>query len=273
MSGTAGSDPCAAADTHVLIDFAAGDPERVTSLKWIESALLTTGNLVAEGGTGACSDALEYFGQAYGAEATLPAPVVAGHVASLARCAYDATITGATADCAAAAQFPVTTQYHWYSGVRANEVRVTRTFKLNGTPSYPQSILRAYVPRLPLGQFSDVIYPNQANTAITSGSIAGCSVDCLVSVGATWSGRWFADVDSTSGRAMIVLRDAGSTQPAQLAGNNDGYSGSNLTSFQLYAVDGWPSTLTETEYLCFADLTTWPKADRDMAKLPAGCGP
>ena len=256
-----------------MIDFAANDPERVTSLKWIETPSLTTGNLAAQGGAGACSDPIEYFGQAYGAEGTLPAPVVAGHVATLVRCAYDATITGAAADCTAAAQYPVTTQYHWYSGAQANQVRVTRTFKLTGTPSYPQGILRAYVARLPVGAFSDIIYPNQANTAITTSSILSCASDCLVNVGATWSGRWFADVDSSSGRAMIVLRDASATQPARLAGNNDGFSGSNLTSFQLYTIDSWPSTLTETEYLCFANLTTWPQADRDLAKLPAGCGP
>jgi hypothetical protein len=48
---------------------------------------------------------------------------------------------------------------------------------------------------------------------------------------------------------------------------------SHLTSLQLYAVDGWPATLTETECLCFADLTTWPQTDCDIAKLPAGRSP
>jgi hypothetical protein len=256
-----------------LIDFAETNPERVVSLKWIQSPALTTENLAAEGGTPVCGDPLEYFGQAYGAEATLPAPVVSGHLATLVRCGYDAVITGGAVDCSGAAQYPVATQYHWYSGAQADQVRVTRSFQLNGTPSYPQSILRAYVPRLPASAFSSIIYPNQANTAITTSSIINCASDCLISVGTTWSGRWFADLDPATGRAMIVLRDASATIPARLAGNHDGLSNSNLTSFQLYAIDAWPSTLTETEYLCFADLTTWPQADRDLAKLPAGCGP
>lgn len=275
-AGAAGSpDPCATTGSHVIVAFDATDPERVTNLQWIENASLTTANLVAQGGPLSCGDPIEYFGQAYGAEAQLPAPIVAGHVATLVGCGFDATITAAATDCSAAAQFPVTTKYHLYTGAQADQLRVTRSFaNLNaGPPNYGQGILRAYVPRLPVGQFPSVIYPNQSNTAITTISIAGCGTDCLVAVGPNWSGRWFADVDPASGRAMVVLRDPAMTLPARLAGNNDGFSGSNLTSFLLSAIDGWPQPLTEIEYLCFEDLTTWPQADRDIAKLPTGCGP
>ena len=56
--------------------------------------------------------------------------------------------------------------------------------------------------------------------------------------------------------------------------NNDGNSGSNLSSFVIVQpAGGWKAPLTEVEYLCFEDLTSWPQAERDAAQLPAGCGP
>ena len=277
-AGAAGTGCDATADgSRIVIAFDASDAERVTNLQWTDSAAVPTPNLAAAGGTLKCNDPLEFFGQAYGAEATLPAPVVAGDLATLVRCGFDATITSAPTDCGGVAQFPVTTEYHLYAGVRASQLRVTRTFGFGATAAvFSQTILRPYVPRLPLSAFSSVIYPNQAGTAVTVANPApgACPSDCIVPTGTTWSGRWYADVDPTSGQAMIVLRDPALTSAVSLAINNDGLSGSNLSSFMLLAPSGgWLQPVTEIEYLCFADLTSWPQAARDSATLPAGCGP
>ena len=38
---------------------------------------------------------------------------------------------------------------------------------------------------------------------------------------------------------------------------------------------GWKANITETEFLCFYDTTTWPLSHRQAGKavtLPAGCG-
>jgi hypothetical protein len=261
--------------SRIQIEFDPADAERVTNLRWTDSASSTTANLAAAGGSLTCNDPLEFFGQAYGAEGTLPAPIVAGNRATLVRCGFDATITSAANDCTGASQFPVVTEYHAYAGVRANELRVTRTFGFGQANAvFPQAILRAYVPRLPVATFSSVIYPNQAANAVTVGSPGGCPTDCIVPTGTTWNGRWYADVDPTSGRAMIVVRDSTLTSAVNLALNNDSLSASNLSAFMLLApVRGFTQPVTEIEYLCFADLSSWPQADRDSAQLPAGCGP
>ena len=88
----------------------------------------------------------------------------------------------------------------------------------------------------------------------------------------TWNGRWFADI-AASGYAIIVLRDPSMTSPVDLTVNFDSSSSSNLASFVLVQpTAGWQAPITEIEYLCFADLTTWPQSQRNAAVLPAGCG-
>jgi hypothetical protein len=95
----------------------------------------------------------------------------------------------------------------------------------------------------------------------------------LTPVGASWNGKWFADLGA-NGLAMIVLRDPSMTTPVNLTVNWDSYSTSNLASFVLVQPqEGWKAPVTEVEYVCFADLTSWPQATRDLAQLPAWCGP
>jgi hypothetical protein len=103
---------------------------------------------------------------------------------------------------------------------------------------------------------------------------SSCGGDCIVPTGASWNGKWFADVDPTSGLALIVVRDPSLTSAVDLTVNTDASSGSNLASFVLVQpAAGWKAPVTEIEYLCFADLTSWPQTARDAAQLPAGCGP
>jgi hypothetical protein len=152
-------------------------------------------------------------------------------------------------------------------------VRITRTIGFDATtPTYSGIGIRPYVPRPPVSMFTTVIYPNAAGTATTS--TGTCFSDCFTGVRATWNGQWFADIAPTSGLAMIVLRDPSMTSPAEFTVNNDSASGSNLSSFVLLQpTGGWKAPITEIEYLCFADLTSWPQAQRDSATLPTGCVP
>jgi hypothetical protein len=269
--------------TRVLFTFDSNDPEFVSGVAWAgSSADATPANWSAYGGPAHCTDPQEFFGQAYGApEGSEPNLVVGGHLATLSSVSTCdstvTTITSAPADCTSAAQLPVTTNFFFYGGARADEVKIARTFGFDGsdaaTPVYSATGLRPYVPRVLLSVFPTVIYPNQAGTAVTSVSASSCAGDCFTSQGSTWSGSWFADI-SASGYAMIVLRDPSMTSPVDLTVNWDEYSESNLASFVLLEpTPGWQSPITEVEYLCFADLTTWPQSQRDAAVLPAGCGP
>lgn len=270
---------CATPSTgNITIAFAAANPEHVTTLAWKTSAGTLSPNVVGEGGPAHCTDPQEFFGQSYGApEGTYPIPVVGGNLATLATCGPDITITSAPMTCEnPAPQLPVTTQYHFYSDTRANEMRVTRSFGFDATTSvFAGTVgLRPYVPRVSLSGLATVIYPNQAGTAVTSTPATNCGGDCFAPVGASWNGKWFADVDATSGLALIVLRDPAMTSEVQLTINYDSYSNANLSSFVLVQpAAGWKTAITETEYLCFADLTSWPQAQRDAAVLPANCTP
>jgi hypothetical protein len=275
--------PCesSTAATHVLLTFDSNDPEFVSSVEWIDSTGTTTTNWSAYGGPSHCTDPQEFFGQAYAApESTDPLPVVGGHLATLdtaSTCdATTSTITSGPLDCTDAAQLPVTTTYNLYGGARADEVKITRSFGFDGSdaavPVYSGTGLRPYVPRVTLATFANVIYPNQAATAVTTVAASSCPGDCLTPQGATWNGKWFADI-AASGYAIIVLRDPAMTSPVDLTVNWDSYSESNLASFVLVQpVAGWQSPITEVEYLCFADLTTWPQTQRDAAVLPTWCG-
>jgi hypothetical protein len=268
---------CADVQSRIMIVFDTTDPERVKSLQWVDSAAVTTPNVATQGGPAHCTDPQEFFGQSYGApEGTLPYPVVGGNLATLTRCGADTTITSAAQDCTQVAQMPVTTQYHFYGGAQASEVRITRTVGFDAnTPVYANTVgLRPYVPRVALSGLNTVIYPNQANTAVASTPATNCGGDCFVATGTTWNGKWFADIDPTSHLALIVLRDPSMTSPVDLTINYDSYSSSNLASFVLLQPAlGWKAPVTEVEYLCFADLTSWPQSARDAAQLPAGCGP
>jgi len=280
-AGAAGapSTACGAPSTgNITIAFAAADAEHVTKLQWKTSSGALSPTVIGEGGPAHCADPQEFFGQSYGApEGTQPLPVVGGNLATLATCGSDITITSAAMTCEnPAPQQAVTTQYHFYGDARKNEMRVTRTFAFDSsTQVYVGTTgLRPYVPRVALGVLPNVIYPNQTGTAVTTVPATNCGGDCFVPVGASWSGKWFADVDPTSGLALIVLRDPAMTSAVDLTVNYDAYSNANLASFVLLQpAEGWKTTISETEYLCFADLTTWPQTQRDAAVLPAGCGP
>jgi hypothetical protein len=279
LGGEAGSS-CQSATTggRIKIAFDSSNAERVTLLEWTDSTSTLTPNLIGQGGPLYCNDPIEFFGQSYGSpEGTPPGPVVAGGLSTLVQCGLEASVSSAARSCnpAATAQTPVTTKYHFYSDSRASQMRVTRTIGFDlATRIFGDIGLRPFVPRVSLAALPTVIYPNQAGNGVTTLAASSCGDDCITPTGTTWNGKWFADVNTTSGLALIVLRDASLTSAVSLTVNYDAYSSSNLASFVvLQPSSGWKAPLTEIEYLCFADLSSWPQSQRDLAQLPPDCGP
>jgi len=282
FSGPAGASAGRITNAHVLkstrltVTLDSLDPERVIGLTWKDSNGTRTANLIAEGGGGACGDPLEFFGQSYGApEGTPPGPVVAGHRAKFSGTKTAGTVTGKPKDCLGNPEMPVTTAWTMFTGTQASEAKISRTLGFDKTTGMFNDVgVRPYVPRLHVGDFVNVIYPNGAGTAVTTVNAGSCGGDCLIGVDANWNGKWFADVDPANGYAMIVRRDPTMKSPVDMTINNDSLSASNLSSFVLLQpANGWNKPVTEVEYLCFEDLTSWPQSKRDHAKLPAGCGP
>jgi hypothetical protein len=269
--------PCLAkGSSRITMELDADNAEWVTNLQWLDSANTLIPNVAAFGGSSTCGDPPEFFGEAYGApEGKTPNVVVAGSRSHATGCGLDINITNlGVKDCSNADQTLTTTAYHFYEGTKVNQLRVTRTIGFGAaSPSVNDGDLRVWQPRVGLSTWGNVIYPNAAGTAVTPVAAASCPGDCPIATGATWNGQWFADL-TADGHAIIVRRDPAMTAPVSLTVNYDSYSNANLASFVAVKPEaGWAAPITEVEYLCFADLTSWPQTDRDAAVLPAWCGP
>ena len=273
-SGDVVCDPPSTLGSRITIAFDTTNAERVTNLQWLDSSNATTANVAASGGPVVCGDPQEFFGASYGAaEGSTPYPVIQGSRSAALACASDVTITSAPTNCNDQPQIPTTTQYHLYDGAKASQMRVTRTLGFDAnSPQYSGIGVRVWESRVPLSVLPKVIIPDDKGATTTVNALS-CGGDCFTPVGATWNGKWFAKTGD-SGLAMIVVRDPSVTSPVDLTVNYDSYSNANIASFVvLQPQGGWKAPITEIEYVCFADLTSWPQTDRDAAKLPAGCGP
>lgn len=265
------------AGSRITLGFDANNAEWVNNLKWLDSTNTLTANLSASGGSGLCSEPTEFFGQAYGApEGTTPLIVYAGSRATSTSCGLDVTLVSTPNNCGGTAQLQWQTEYHFYGGAKADQLRVTRTFPFDETTPKFSGSLRPWQPRVKLTSFAQTIYPKGDGSGITTTNLNSCPGDCITPTGVLanqWTGEWFADI-TASGLALIVRRDPSMASPVSLTVNYDSFSNSNLSSFVLVQpADGWKAPITEVEYLCMADLTTWPQAQRDAAQLPAFCGP
>ena len=70
----------------------------------------------------------------------------------------------------------------------------------------------------------------------------------------------------------MIIRSAMSNLPAELLLDHDGYSNSNATSVLLPAPSAkWSGKITEIQYACFFDPTTWTAKARAAGRLPIGC--
>lgn len=272
----AGGAACATPQTgRITIGFNANNAEWVTNLQWLDSANNLISNVAASGGSSTCGDPPEFFGEAYGApEGTTPLIVVAGSRSTSVACGTDIDIDSNAVSCSNVAQIPTHTEYHFYEGAKASQMRVTRTIGFDAnTPVFTNTGLRVWQPRVVLATWKNVIYPNAAGTAVTTKAALSCPGDCILPADVNWNGQWFADL-ADDGHAIIVRRDPSMTSPVSLTVNYDSYSSANLSSFiVLQPQNGWKAPITEVEYLCFADLTSWPQAERDAATLPTWCGP
>jgi hypothetical protein len=256
---------------RLQLDFgdAGADVERLDSLRWITSLGVLTPNLAVSDGAGGCDSpaASRFWGEA-GSVAGAPQPVGSGSTGTWAApsgrtvqidssrpllCTSDGTVT------------PVRTRYTFFNvGDGAGRIRVQRTFAFSAsTPSYATPSMRAFVPRLALATYSNVIHPNAAGSALVSEAPTAPATPA-----ASWNGTWFAIDDPISHAGVVVLRDPASTNPAQLMLEGDPAASSAIDLIK--PAGGWKAPVTETEWLCPYDATSWP-LPRSPAVLPSGC--
>lgn len=170
---------------------------------------------------------------------------------------------------------PVTTTYTFFgSGPHVNEIKLVRKvpFSTHHYANASQEGLRIYVPRLPVGAYNQVLYPDSTGKLVVSGVCDNCTP-----LGSSaWGGAWFADNSPAANSGVLVLRAATDQAGAELQIDEDLNSGSNNTAIDLpQPAGGWTNSIAETEFLCFYDSTTWPLSERQPGKavtLPAGCG-
>ncbi len=268
------------------LDFANStfEPERVDSVKWRGSAGTLGPNLVANGGTG-CNGAgiREFWGQSYGdTDFATPNPVVSGVIGTWSPVSgrtlelNTSTPTACSGDTVAT---PVRTRYSFYdTGSTADMIRVERRWSFSAAnPTYNGVGMRAYTPRLPSGTYNQVVHPNEAGTALVTDGL-GCNGGC--GTGAAdddWNGTWLAFNSAASNAGVVVLRDPSNATTAsgvRLVRDSDGFSGSNNSGVSiLRTASNQKAPLTEVEYLCFYDVTSWPLANRSATQLPPGCEP
>ena len=257
------------------------DPERIDSIKWTDSSGTRTANLAAEGG-GSCGDVREWWGESYGTVIGQPPFLVAGGSTGTWSSPSPNEVqiqSGSSPDptCSTTRpQIPITTAYTFYdSGPGVNEIRVERRVPFDTHPlSLPGGAgLRVYVPRLPIGVYNTLLYPDAHGDAT---SAAVCD-DCAPVGADVWGGGWFADNSSATNSGVLVLRDRSDQPGAELEPDRDTISAANNTSIVVpQPTGGWTTAIVEVEYLCFYDATTWPIDDRQAghpATLPSGCGP
>ena len=131
--------------------------------------------------------------------------------------------------------------------------------------------MRAYVPRLSVGTYNQEIYPKDDGSLFAEGI---CNVCIRTGSGVNdWNQTWVAINSAATDAGLLILRDPGNASPASLTLDYDSSSGSNNTGISLDRPlpNGWLAPLTETEYLCFYDATSWPPAERSATRLPDGC--
>ena len=255
------------------------DKDRVNSISWINSAGVNTGNLAANFSGVSCGDLSFSWGDSYAATYGVDLYTIFGGVVSQWKheepgLSGIARTTGEPS-CGYTWAAVVTTGYKLYtSSSLANALRVERNFHF--LPNAPNEIsdLRAYVPRMPFIPYRTVLYPG-TDGLVHSYDSGQCVYPCQLS---GWSGTWFAD-DDGHGDGLVVVRDRSSTWPAVIVVDNDDggplgndATGANATSISLVQpAGGFTGEITEAEWLCFYDRTSWPATARNAGQLPTGC--
>jgi hypothetical protein len=148
-----------------------------------------------------------------------------------------------------------------------NEFRVSRTINFTpSTPIYASPGVRFYMPYVS-ENFFIALYPS-TDGAIKAVDSSQCILVCVVT---DWTGQWFAD-DADGDGGMMVIRDPSSTAPAELVIAFEEESQENLTSIALLQpTNGFKAPVTETEWVCFYDRSTWSFDAQQSGELPQGC--
>lgn len=265
---------------RIAITFHADGPQQtadiVDSVTWVKSDRTTTSNLAmqSDGSLTHCGEPGEFFGQSYGDSEGSGLRMVTEAASS------EWTSKSATSGVSRISSPPPSIQCGELSGrttttytlgvskAAISEMKITRVFKFDAVGAQQKEGLRAYVPRVDRQKYSTVLYPDKAGS-VQIADFAHCARACPID---DWNGVWVADEDD-QGNGIVLIRDTSSKWPAEIAVDYDTGSSSNATSILLMLpATGWTGTLTETEWLCFYDATSWPKAQRDTGnQLPAGC--
>jgi len=260
--------------------FETANLDRLDEVVWTGGrGLLATTNFVAEfGDFPGASDPEDFFGEALGVplspvnRADDPFVIDNGY-ASVASHQTTTTLTTTTTGLdyrGNATNAPTaSTNYTVYPAgdPNQNEFRVSRTINFTpSTPLYPSAGVRFYIPYVS-SMFFMVIYPSTDGT-MKQVEVSRCNLVCIIP---DWTGQWFAD-DADGDGGMMVIRDPSSTAPAQLVIGSEGESQENLTAIAvLQPSNGFTAPVTETEWVCFYDGSTWSSEDQRAGNLPQGC--
>lgn len=248
-----------------------GNVEWVKSVEWRSSALGVFGSNLATYGGGACGDPTEFWAESYpNQDGTGPAPVVAGQRGSWTAVSNRTAVIQSSSPCAGSEpEIPVRTRYTFFDeGPAANAVRMERriSFAPNQKPTAVAQGMRFYDPRLPAGTYNQEIFPNEAGTALNTIGDGGPAAN------GDWNETWMAVDSSTTHAGMVIFHVPDGAHPASVTSDNDSASGSNNSGVTLDTPAlGWIEPVTEVEYFCFYDATTWPVLTRSPTNLPEGC--
>jgi hypothetical protein len=125
--------------------------------------------------------------------------------------------------------------------------------------------MRAYVPEMPKA-YSQVLHPDATGaTLVTTDSTSSGASSAVTD----WNHSWLAINNPSTNAGVLILRDS-ATANAQILLEDDGNADSSAVDL-LKPVGGWMQAVTETEWLCFYDATSWPVMSRSASSLPAGC--
>lgn len=238
------------------------NPEEILFLSWNGSPNLTNSSPHLEYPCGGDS---EFFGNSWGDNPGYVSPVGWGTTGQWsARGSTRVSIDSSASGCYGTSGIPVATRYQFFpQGVTQDQFLVQRKFSFGSTPF--DYTFRPYIPRLHVGNFHTILYPDATGTNLVIVEDAGvCGYGCTVT---DWNASWFALLDPESESGMIV-RHVPSSYRAVLWIDTDGYSLTTSTAVALVPpAGGFTGTVIENERLCFFDSSSWTPS----LELPTGC--
>lgn len=248
-----------------------GNVERLDSVRWRDSGSTLTGNLAANSvatGCGVPAQPQRAWGYA-GSAAGPPQPVGDGTTGTWTpRGGRSVEINSTRPDSCGgySPPTPVRTRYTFFNvGDAAGKVRVERTISFSAlSPDDVNPSMRAYVPELSLASYAAVVHPNAAGTAL----VVDASQNPAVAQ-TDWNQTWVALNNPVTNAGVMILRETASN-PTRLMLENDGSSNSSGVDL-IKPATGWKAPVTETEWLCFYDATSWPPPQRSPTFLPSAC--